>query len=81
MFKYQKSTGERVMYYRLVESYRVDDQVKHETILNLGTLEELPDVERKKVLAAYRIVSTIRYQLKQKGINHQKTSPSQEKNL
>ena len=69
------------MYYRLVESYRVDDQVKHETILNLGTLDELPDVEQKKALAAYQIVSTIRYQLKQKGINHQKTSPSQEKNL
>ncbi len=51
MFKYQKSTGERVMYYRLVESYRVNDQVKHETILNLGTLDELPDVEQKKALA------------------------------
>lgn len=51
MFKYQKSTGERVMYYRLVESYRIDDQVKHETILNLGTLDELPEVEQKKALA------------------------------
>ena len=81
MFKYQKSTGERVMHYRLVESYRVDGQVKHETILNPGTLDELPEVERKKVLATYQIDSTIRYQLKQKGINHQKTSPSPEKNL
>ena len=51
MFKYQKSTGERVVYYRLVESYRINDQVKHETILNLGTLDELPDVEQKKALA------------------------------
>ena len=35
----------------MVESYRVNDQVRHETILNLGTLEELPDIEQKKSLA------------------------------
>lgn len=46
IFKYQKSTGERVVHYRLVESYRKYDQVKHETILNLGPLTELPDVEQ-----------------------------------
>ena len=34
----------------MVESYRVNDQVRHETILNLGTLEELPEVEQKKLL-------------------------------
>ena len=39
------------MHYRLVESYRVDDRVKHETILNLGKLEKLPEVEQKKALA------------------------------
>lgn len=50
IFKYQKATGERVMHYRLVESYRIDDQVRHETILNLGALEELPDIEQKRVL-------------------------------
>ena len=38
------------MHYRLVESYRVSDQVKHETILHLGTLDELPDAEQKKTL-------------------------------
>lgn len=51
IFKYQKSTGERVVHYRLVESYRINDQVKHETILNLGSLIELPEVEQKKALA------------------------------
>ena len=39
------------MHYRMVESYRVNDQVRHETILNLGTLEELPEIEQKKSLA------------------------------
>jgi len=34
----------------MVESYRVHDQVRHETILNLGTLDELPEVEQKKSL-------------------------------
>ena len=38
------------MHYRMVESYRVNDQVRHETILNLGTLDELPEVEQKKSL-------------------------------
>ena len=38
------------MHYRMVESYRVHDQVRHETILNLGTLDELPEVEQKKSL-------------------------------
>jgi len=38
------------MHYRLVESYRLGDQVKHETILNLGTLSELPDIAQKKAL-------------------------------
>jgi len=40
-----------VVHYRLVESYRKYDQVKHETILNLGPLTELPDVEQKKAAA------------------------------
>ena len=46
-----KSTGEQKSLYRLVESYRLDNMVRHETILHLGTLEELPDVEQKRNLA------------------------------
>ena len=39
------------MHYRLCESYRIDDTVRHQTILHLGTLEELPETEQKKALA------------------------------
>ena len=38
------------MHYRLCESYRIDDTVRHQTILHLGTLEELPETEQKKHL-------------------------------
>ena len=40
-----------MIHYRLVESYRLDEYVKHETILHLGTLSELPELEQKKALA------------------------------
>ena len=39
------------MHYRLCESYRYANGVRHQTIVHLGTLEELPDVEQKKALA------------------------------
>ena len=39
------------MHYRLCESYRYDNGVRHQTIVHLGTLAELPDVEQKKALA------------------------------
>lgn len=39
------------MHYRLCESYRSDNSVRHQTIVHLGTLNELPDVEQKKTLA------------------------------
>jgi hypothetical protein len=51
IYKYQKSTGERVVSYRLVESYRCDNGTRHHTILHLGRLEELPDVEQKRALS------------------------------
>lgn len=49
--KVVKSTGERVSCYRLCESYRFDNAIKHTNILHLGRLEELPDVEQKRALA------------------------------
>ncbi len=49
--KVVKSTGERVSTYRLCESYRRDDTIKHTSILHLGRLEELPGVEQKRALA------------------------------
>lgn len=39
------------MQYRLCESYRFDNSVRHQTVVHLGTLEELPDPEQKKALS------------------------------
>jgi Transposase DDE domain len=50
IFKTNKQTGCRVMHYRMVESYRCDDTVKHVSICHLGTLEMLPTPEQKKQL-------------------------------
>lgn len=51
IYKVAKSTGERVSCYRLCESYRFDNTIKHTGILHLGRLEELPGVEQKRALA------------------------------
>ena len=51
IFKTKKSTGERIKNYRLCESYRYDNTVRHQTILHLGCLEDLPDINQKKALA------------------------------
>jgi len=50
VFKNQKEDGTRQMHYRMVESYRVDNTVKHQNILYLGTLESLPKPSQKKSL-------------------------------
>src|SRR4051794_22684438 len=50
-FKTKRSAGERIKNYRLCESYRYDNTVRHQTILHLGSLEDLPDIEQKKALA------------------------------
>lgn len=49
--KRNKATGDIRLHYRLCESYRFDNTVRHHTIIHLGALEELPDVEQKKALA------------------------------
>jgi PAS domain-containing protein len=48
--KINKATGERKEQFRLCESYRADNAVRHRTILHLGPLEQLPDTEQKKAL-------------------------------
>jgi hypothetical protein len=45
--KTNKKYKTRVVHYRMVESYRQLDKVKHQTMLYLGALEELPLVEDK----------------------------------
>lgn len=50
---YRKSrtlTGDQRLYFKLCESYRTADSVRHQVILDLGMLEALPDVEDKKKL-------------------------------
>lgn len=51
IFKTIKSTGERSKHYRLCESYRYNNTVRHQTILHLGSLEELPQTDQKRDLA------------------------------
>lgn len=50
-YKRIKATGEELKTYRLVESYRYMDGVRHETILHLGKLEELDTPEQKRDMA------------------------------
>lgn len=50
-YKRKKATGEEEKTYRLVESYRYMDRVRHETILHLGKLEELETPEQKRDMA------------------------------
>jgi len=49
--KTDKKTNKRYYYYRLCESYRVGGKPRHRTILNLGSLEELPNRQDHKLLA------------------------------
>lgn len=51
IFKTIKATGERKRFYRLCESYRFDNSVRHQTILHLGSLDELPLTDQKQALA------------------------------
>src|SRR5574337_1873015 len=50
VLKYIKTTGEHKMYYRLCESYRYENTVRHHTIVQLGTLEELPEESQRRQL-------------------------------
>ncbi len=54
-----KSTGEYKKYYRLVESYRFNNTVRHHTIVQLGSLEELADIEQIRLLSL-RIESLVK---------------------
>ncbi len=50
-YKRIRATGEEEKTYRLVESYRYMDRVRHEIILHLGKLEELETPEQKRDMA------------------------------
>lgn len=51
IYRQEKGKEGRTPIYRMVESYRYDNMVRHNTIVYLGKLEELPSVEHKKELA------------------------------
>ncbi len=48
--KTNQVSGERKIHFRLCESYRCGNTVKHLTIVHLGLLEELPEATQKKAL-------------------------------
>jgi len=50
VLKYIKTTGEHKIYYRLCECYRFENTVRHHTIVQLGTLEELPEETQGRML-------------------------------
>lgn len=49
--KKDKDTGKLYIYYRLCESYRLGDKVRHRNILSLGSLDELSHYQDFKYLA------------------------------
>jgi len=49
--KYNRTTKQRYTTYRLCESYRFENHVRHRTIIGFGKLDELETVEEKKLLA------------------------------
>ncbi|MFH1936479.1 MAG: IS1634 family transposase [Bacteroidota bacterium] len=50
--KYNQTTKQRYTIYRLCESYRLNGNIRHRTIIGFGKLEELETVEQKKLLAS-----------------------------
>lgn len=50
--KYNKTTKERYLVYKLCESYRRNGGIYHHIIIGFGKLDELETVEQKKLLAA-----------------------------
>ncbi len=50
VYKKNTKSDKSYMYFRLMRSYRIGNKTRHELVLNLGTLEELP-VERHKILS------------------------------
>ena len=50
IIKKDKQGNKTYTYYRLCESYRIDNQIRHRSLMSLGTLEELSDIERKQLV-------------------------------
>ena len=61
--KYNRTSKQRYAIYKLCESYRFDGHTRHRVIIGLGKLDELPEIEQKRLLAR-RIEEILMY-----GIN------------
>lgn len=61
--KYNRTTKQRYAIYKLCESYRFDGHTRHRIIIGLGKLDELPEIEQKRLLTR-RIEEMLKY-----GIN------------
>lgn len=57
--KKERKTGKEYKYYRLCESYRINDKPRHRTIINMGKLEGV-DSKRDRKLLADRIEQLIK---------------------
>jgi len=51
-FKYNKTIKQRYTVYSLCESYRLNGNIRHRSIIGFGKLEALETVEQKKLLAS-----------------------------
>ncbi len=51
IIKTEKKTGKQYNYFRLCESYRIGDKVRHRSIVSMGKLEGIEGKENKKLLA------------------------------
>ncbi len=51
IIKTEKKTGVQYNYYRLCESYRIGNKVRHRSIVSMGKLEGVETKEDKKILA------------------------------
>ena len=45
IIKKDKQGNKNYVYYRLCESYRIDNSVRHRTLCSLGTLEDLTQLQ------------------------------------
>jgi len=51
IIKTDKTTGKKYNYYRLCEGYRIGNKVRHKAVVTIGRLDEISDVNDRKLLA------------------------------
>ena len=51
IIKTDKNTGKIYNYYRLCESYRIGNKVRHKTVISIGKLDQITEAGERKLLA------------------------------